>query len=473
MDKIPIAVAFGDGVGPEIMQAVLHILNEAKCPLEYHPVLIGEKAYHKGSITGIEATARDKLKNTRAFLKSPSESYISGEYKNISGVFIKNLGLFTNIRPCISYFPFIKTSHPEMNVLIVKGNLEDLHCKIEYLQSCDTAKADRIITYSYSKKIIQFAFEYAKRCGCKKITCMTKDSILTKTDALFKMVFDEVSKYYPDIINDHYPIDKGIAALVSTPEIFDVLVMPGIYGDISSKILSKTCGSTEICPSINIGEHYALFETVHGPAIDIANKGTANPSALLLSAIQMLNYLNLSDYAKSIYRAFLSTIEQGLHTEDIFNENISKKRLNSENFAEEIIKNLSNKPKTLNESVFFKSELSMQQQITKRKMCKRNLVGVDITIFSDKEIDSFLDKISHMSEANLHLKAIFNRGIEIWPEKPLYSNLCDQYSIRFLNNDLRSISQEVVTKLLQDFNRVELEVLNLEYLYIIDGKAGF
>ncbi len=472
MSKTPIAIAFGDGIGPSIMQAVLHILNEAKCPLEYHSILIGEKAYHQGFTAGIELSAWDKINSTKALLISPSMSP-TPQHENINDTLVKNLGLFANIRPCISYFPFIKTKHPEMDVLVVRENMEDLYCKVEYIQSPDTAKADKIITYSSCKKTIQFAFEYAKKYNHKKVTCMTKDNILTKTDGLFHAVFNEVSNDYPEVIKEHYIIDTGAAELATNPEIFDIIVLPNLYGDILSSILTKMCGSIEICTSVNIGDGYATFGTVHGPEVDIANKDSANPSALLLAAIQMLNYLKLSEYAADIYSAWLSTIEEGLHTEDLFHSEHSKKKLGTEDFAKEVIKRLGKKNTISNKSSFFQNAMFSPGYSETQKSNKRELVGVDITVFSDKGIGDFFDKVSHANEANLHLKTIMNRGIQIWPKNNLKSGLCTQYCLRFLNNDLKAVSQDIITKLLLDFNRVKVEVLSLEYLYLIDNKLGF
>ena len=360
-----------------------------------------------------------------------------------------------------------------MDILVVRESMEDLYCKVEYVQSNDTAKADKIITYSSCKKTIQLAFEYAKKYNHSKVTCMTKDNVLTKTDGFFHAVFNEVSNEYPEVIKEHYIIDIGAAMLATAPELFDIIVLPNFYGDILSGILAKMCGSLEICASINIGDEYATFGTVHGPEFNIANNGSANPSALLLAAIQMLNYLNLSEYAANIYNAWLSTIEEGLHTEDIFQSGYSRKKLTIEDFTKEVSKRLGKKIAFTNKSVFFQNAISVPSYSDQKRSNQRKLVGVDITVFSDIGIGDFFDKVSHTNEANLHLKVIMNRGVQIWPKNNLKSGLCSQYCLRFLNNDLKAISQDIITKLLQDFDRVKIEVLSLEYLYLINNKAGF
>jgi isocitrate dehydrogenase len=471
--NIPITIAFGDGIGPEIMAAVLDILKSAQCPLEYQTITIGEKAYHKGFLNGLDPETFNLIENSKAFLKAPIKTPLGKGYKSLNVTLREKFGLFANVRPTKSYHPIIKNMHPEMDVVIIRENEEDIYCGIEYLQSINTAKAHKIITFENCQRIIQFAFEYAKKHNRKKVTCMTKDNILKKTDGLFHHTFNEIAKYYPDIISEYYLIDIGAALLVDEPETFDIIVVPNLYGDILSDITAKMSSSIGMCGASNIGESSAMFEAIHGCAPDIANKAIANPSGLLQGAISMLNFLNLTKYANIIHNAWLVTIELGFHTKDIFQKENSKKLLNTNDFAKKVIDHLGKKP-TILKSVEYTKDLFFNFESTNNtQKATRFLVGVDIIIFSQKKLETFFAKISHANEASLHLEKIMNKGVQVWPENALKAHLCDQYRLRFLSTDLKTISQDVITKLIQDFNRIEVEILSTEYLYLINNEKGF
>ncbi|MBI3900991.1 MAG: NADP-dependent isocitrate dehydrogenase, partial [Chlamydiia bacterium] len=263
-NKIPIAVAEGDGIGPEIMSATLRVLQAAGAEVEIHPIEVGEKAYRKGFITGMDPKMWDVIRGTKAFLKAPITTPQGGGFKSLNVTIRTTLGLYANVRPCVSYFPFIDTKHPEMDVVIVRENEEDLYIGVEYQQSPDVASAIKLISRAGSEKIIRYAFEYARAYGRKKVTCLMKDNILKKSDGLFHKVFDEIAQQYPDLINDHWIVDIGAAKLADTPEVFDVVVMPNLYGDILSDVAAQIAGSVGLAGSANIGEKGAMFEAIHG-----------------------------------------------------------------------------------------------------------------------------------------------------------------------------------------------------------------
>src|SRR5581483_12020066 len=244
--KIPIAIAYGDGIGPEIMAATLHILREAGAPLELHEVEIGERLYLKGVSSGIEPKSWDTIRKTKAFLKAPITTPQGGGYKSLNVTVRTTLGLYANVRPCVAYAPFVSTKHPGMDVVIVRENEEDLYAGIEYRQTPDVTKSIKLISRPGSEKIVRYAFEYARHHGRKKVTCFIKDNIMKISDGLFHRVFDEIAKEYSDIASDHWIVDIGAARLADTPEIFDVIVMPNLYGDILSDVAAQISGSVGI-----------------------------------------------------------------------------------------------------------------------------------------------------------------------------------------------------------------------------------
>ncbi len=308
-----ITVAKGDGIGPEIMEATLKILAAAGAKLDIEEIEIGEKVYLNGNSSGIDASAWESLRRTRVFLKAPITTPQGGGYKSLNVTIRKVLGLYANVRPCISYHPFVQTKHPIMDVVIVRENEEDLYAGIEHQQTDDVIQCLKLISRPGTEKIIRYAFEYAKAYNRKKVTCFTKDNIMKMTDGLFHKVFNEVGLEYPEIEKEHWIVDIGAAKLADTPEVFDVIVMPNLYGDILSDVAAQITGSVGLGGSANIGDGFAMFEAIHGSAPDIAGKNIANPSGLLLGALQMLVHIGQKEIAERIQNAWLKTLEDGMH----------------------------------------------------------------------------------------------------------------------------------------------------------------
>ncbi|MEK6733795.1 MAG: isocitrate/isopropylmalate family dehydrogenase, partial [Pseudomonadota bacterium] len=217
-----ITVAYGDGIGPEIMDSTLLILKEAKARISIDTIEVGKLMYEHGFSSGISPESWKTIQNNKIILKSPITTPQGGGYKSLNVTMRKMLGLYSNVRPCRSYHPFIATNHPEMDIVIIRENEEDLYAGIEYRQTHNVYQSIKIITRTGSEKIIRFAFEYAIKNNRKKVTCFSKDNIMKFTDGIFHKVFDEIAKEYPDIISEHYIIDIGTARLANKPQAFDV-----------------------------------------------------------------------------------------------------------------------------------------------------------------------------------------------------------------------------------------------------------
>src|SRR5438105_3855374 len=214
----PITVAHGDGIGPEIMAATLHILQEGGASLAIETIDVGEKVYLSGNTTGIAAESWASLRRTKVFLKAPITTPQGGGYKSLNVTTRKMLGLYANIRPCVSYHPFVRTKHPVMDLVVVRENEEDLYAGIEYQTSPEEITAFKLITRPGSEKIVRYAFEYALQFNRKKVTCFTKDNILKMTDGSFRKIYEEIGKEYPQIEQEHWIVDIGAAKLADTPE---------------------------------------------------------------------------------------------------------------------------------------------------------------------------------------------------------------------------------------------------------------
>jgi isocitrate dehydrogenase len=482
MANTPITVAHGDGIGPEIMEATLHILKEAGARLDIETIEIGEKVYLAGNSAGIAPESWDSLRRTKVFLKAPITTPQGGGYSSLNVAVRKTLGLYANIRPCVSYAPYIKTKHPIMDVVIVRENEEDTYAGIEYRQTNQVEECLKLISQPGSEKIVRYAFEYAKRFNRKKITCFIKDNIMKRTDGLFHKIFDEVAKEYPEIESDHWIVDIGAAKMADTPENFDVIVMPNLYGDVLSDVAAQIAGSVGLAGSSNIGENVAMFEAIHGSAPRRAGQNLANPSGLFLGAILMLVHINQPDVAELAHNAWLRTVEDGVHTYDIFKEGVSKEKVGTKEFAQAVVARLGQKPETL-KAVTYKAnvaETDAKPIVTIQPQAKKDLVGVDI--FLDWWKGSFYgvaNELGALVEAvngdGLILQSIGNRGVKVYPNGNPDTFTVDHWRCRFVSDagEGSDVSKANLISLLQRFESAGLDVIKTENLYNFDGAKGY
>lgn len=472
--KIPIAVAHGDGIGPEIMEATLHVLKEAGANLEIHTVDIGEKVYLKGHPTGIEPSTWETIRNTKAFLKAPITTPQGGGFKSLNVTIRTSLGLYANVRPCVAYAPFVETKHPNMDVVIVRENEEDLYSGIEYRQTPNVCESLKIISREGSEKIVRYAFEYALHHKRKKVTCFTKDNIMKFSDGLFHMVFEEIAKEYPSIENEHWIVDIGAAKLADTPNVFDVIVMPNLYGDILSDVAAQIAGSVGLAGSANIGDMGAMFEAIHGSAPRRAGQNVANPSGLLLASVLMLVHLGETEMAARIHNAWLATLEEGIHTYDIFKEKISKVKVGTQEFSQAVVKNLGKKPKMLKPVSYEASPKLTSLAVEYTAKHDRSLVGVDVFIYAKEKAEKFSKKMTAFHHLALELKMISNRGVRIWPEGIPETFCIEQWRCRFMPKEKgKTATLEEILLLQQELVKVGYDIIKTENLYMIDNTPGY
>jgi len=469
-----ITVAKGDGIGPEIMEATLTVLLAAGAKIEIDEVEVGEKVYLAGNTAGIAKESWDIIRKNKIFLKAPITTPQGGGYKSLNVTTRKFLGLYSNVRPCMSLHPFVKTKHPDMDIVIIRENEEDLYAGIEHQQTDEVVQCLKLISRPGCEKIVRYAFEYAKHYGRKKVTCFTKDNIMKQTDGLFHQVFDEIAKEYPQIENEHWIIDIGAAKMADTPEAFDVIVMPNLYGDVLSDVAAQIAGSVGLAGSANIGEECAMFEAIHGSAPRRAGQNMANPSGLLQGAIMMLTHIGQTEIAEKVQNAWLKTIEDGIHTYDIFKEGVSKQKVGTKEFAEAIIANLGNKPRQL-KAVSYQSEGSLNLPKYKRKAAaKKDLVGVDVFVhWNGSSADQLAELVKKMENNTVSLSMITNRGIKVWPDGFSETFCTDHWRCRFKPKDGKSMSYADIVDLLGTAIVQNIDAIKTENLYEFDGKAAF
>jgi isocitrate dehydrogenase len=481
--KVKVAVAMGDGIGSEIMTATLKILEKAGAAIEPEFINLGEKLYLSGHSAGIDKAAWNTIHKNKIILKAPITTPQGGGYKSLNVTLRKSLGLFANIRPVSAMDPFVQTGHPKMDVVIVRENEEDLYAGIEHQQTQDVVQCLKLITRPGSEKIIRYAFEYARAYGRKKVTCMIKDNIMKLTDGLFHQVFKEIALEYPEIKSESQIIDIGAARLASRPELYDVIVTSNLYGDIISDIVAEIAGSVGLAGSANIGREVAMFEAIHGSAPDIAGMNIANPSGLINAAVMMLAHLGQTETADKVKNAWLTAIEEGIHTADIFQEGWSKKKVSCSEFADAIIENLGKSPKSLQASKLSAGSGNINIPFYKRKISKKVLVGVDV--FLDWKGDNPLeigDKLSNTVTGGMKLKMITNRGVKVYPKGSAHTYCTDHWRCRFVDEqvdlgisppDYKEINFENILELMSKLNLSGFDVIKTENLYEFAGKRGF
>jgi isocitrate dehydrogenase len=469
-----ITVAKGDGIGPEIMDATLSILKAAGAQLEIDEIAVGEKVYLAGNSSGISQESWDIIRRNKVFLKSPITTPQGGGYKSLNVSTRKFLGLYANVRPCKSLHPFVTTKHPVMDMVIIRENEEDLYAGIEHQQTDEVVQCLKLISRPGCEKIVRYAFEYAKQQNRKKVTCFTKDNIMKQTDGLFHQVFDEIAKEYPEIENEHWIIDIGAAKLADTPEVFDVIVMGNLYGDILSDVAAQITGSVGLAGSANIGEECAMFEAIHGSAPMIAGQNIANPSGLLQGAIMMLNHIGQTDVAEKVQNAWLKTLEDGTHTFDVYKEGSSKRKVSTDEFAKAVIANLGSKPTLLTPVSYSNSSALNLPKYKRKAAAEKTLAGVDLFVhWAGENPNEIAEKAKKLETESVELTMITNRGIKVWPEGFRETFCTDHWRCRFKPTEGHEITKADIIALLTKAMDENIDTIKTENLYSFNGKPAY
>jgi isocitrate dehydrogenase len=471
-NKTPITVAHGDGIGPEIMNATLQILEAAGAALDIETIEIGEKVYLRGNTAGIDPSSWESLLRTQVFLKAPITTPQGGGFKSLNVTTRKTLGQYANVRPCVSYHPFVDTRHPNMDLVIVRENEEDLYAGIEYQLTPEVTSCIKLISRPGSEKIVRYAFEYARRHNRKKVTVFMKDNIMKMTDGLFHKVFDEIAKEYPDIQNEAWIVDIGAAKMADGPENFDVIVMPNLYGDILSDVAAQIAGSVGLAGSANIGDKCAMFEAIHGSAPRRAGQNLANPSGLLLGAVLMLVHIDQPEVAERVHNAWLRTIEDGVHTYDIFTEGVSTQKVGTKEFAAAVIARVGQKPNRLKAVSYARRPAAKAARAATDLSTAVELKGIDVFVFWPSRDPNTLAAVAgKLAGDGLSLQMIDNRGVKVWPAGRAETFCTDSFRCRFMAEGGTDMAKCIA--LLSRFAQAGIEIAVVQALRTFDGQPGF
>lgn len=473
--KTPITVAYGDGIGPEIMAACLQIMEGAGAALEIEQIDVGERVYLRGNTSGIEPSSWESLLRTKVFYKAPITTPHGGGYKSLNVTTRKTLGQYANVRPCVSYDPFVDTKHPNMDIVVVRENEEDLYAGMEYQLSPEMTSAIKLISRPGTEKIVRYAFEYARRHNRKKVSCFTKDNILKMTDGLFHKIYDEIAAQYPEIQKEHWIVDIGAAKMADTPEAFDVIVMPNLYGDVLSDVAAQIAGSVGLAGSANIGDNCSMFEAMHGSAPRRAGQNLANPSGLLLGGVLMLVHINQPDVAERVHNAWLRTIEDGIHTYDVFAGGVSKEKVGTKEFACAVVARLGQKPNILKAVSYAKApSLPAGGDVTSPPSVNMEIIGIDVIVhWPSRKPQDLAALVSQQQGSGLKLQMIDNRGVIVWPA-PLAAaeTFCtDSFRCRFFSDGAADRGKMI--DLVKRISDSGVDVVMTATLRNYDGREGY
>lgn len=306
----------GDGIGPEVIDSAVRIINSFNLPIEWDLFNAGKEYFEKTGAL-LQDGLLENIAQNKIVLKGPTETPVGSGFRSINVLLRKEFETFANVRP-VKSIDGVETRYKNLDLVIVRENTEDLYSGIEYMASKDVAQSIKLISRDASERICKYAFELAKNDGRKKVTVVHKANIMKLTDGLFLDSFRKISKSYPDIIADEKIVDNMCMQLVINPNQFDVIVAPNLYGDIISDLCSGLVGGLGLAPSANIGDEVQIYEAVHGSAPDIAGQDISNPTAVILSAAMMLSDMGYKKEAASIKTAVLKTLsDSNFHTRDL------------------------------------------------------------------------------------------------------------------------------------------------------------
>ena len=475
-----IAVANGDGIGPEIMEAVIGVFKAAELPLEYQFVDMGKWVFDKGFSNGMTPEAKATIEQLGILFKGPMETPKGKGVKSVNVTARKTWNTYANERhfqTLSGVNTVFSKAGVNVDLTIVRENIEDTYGGVEHMLTQDVAVARRFITRGGSEQVIRYAFEMAQKKGAKRITCGHKANIMKLTDGLFLEVFNEIAKEYKDIKADDVIVDDLCMKLVSRPDLFDVIVLTNLQGDIVSDLCAGLVGGLGFAPSSNIGDHISIFEAVHGTAPDIAGKNIANPTSLLLSGLNMLRHLGLMSKAAMIENALLYTLESGVHTGDFGDKSIPS--LNTTQFAQAIIDNFGKQPKvntkpSLNDFEFVptNSKITTNPMLLGKQKEEHTIAGADFFIESELQADAIAEIATKHETADLKLLIISNRGTQVWPTGSVYTNLVNQFRLRFEAGENASISQQDVISLYSTLSK-DFQISSVEVLNMWGGKKAY
>ena len=463
----------GDGIGPEVVDSAIAIIQATKVSVEFEKCEAGARVFQKGIATGIPRETIDSIERNKVVLKGPLETPIGYGNRSANVTLRALFETYGNIRP-VRELPGVQTAFTgrALDIVIVRENVEDLYAGIEYMQTPGVAESLKLISREGCEKIVKLAFSYAVAEGRKSVHCATKSNILKLTEGLLQHTFEEIAPQYPQITSKHILIDNAAHQLAMRPEQFDVIVTTNMNGDILSDLTSGLTGGLGFAPSANIGNDVSIFEAVHGSAPDIAGKNKANPTALILSAAMMLRHIGEGKAANDVEQAVLVTLESGVRTSDMMG---TARPATTTEFTQAVISNLGKTSTLSPPKKYTRVDLPPYHPGVNAVPAKgRRLTGLDVYIESTLEPEQLASELEEsMSSLPLRLEMITNRGAIVFPSSGRKVSLVDHYRCRFVLRDgVERLGDEEILSLLATVGRSH-RWMHVEKLQEFDGEAAF
>ena len=473
MDRKLVTLIPGDGIGPEVVDSARSIIAATGAPIDWEERRAGASVFLEGLASGVPDDTIESIRKTRVVLKGPLETPVGFGEKSANVTLRKLFETYGNIRPARE-LPGIETPYAGRNVdlVVVRENVEDLYAGIEHMQTPGVAQCLKLISVKGSEKIARFAFEFARSEYRGSVACATKANIMKFTEGTLKRVFERVAPDYPEIESWHVIVDNCAHQLVKKPEQYDVIVTTNMNGDILSDLSSALVGGLGFAPSANIGNEIAIFEAVHGSAPKYAGKDVINPTAVILSAVMMLRYLEMFDEAEAIEHAVLVTLESGILTGDVLGYD---RGTPTSAYRDAIIGNLGKR--TENWTVRDHRPLQLPKLDPAPDYVKptsRAVVGLDVFVespLSAAELGASLMELT--SDTRLSLKMISSRGTKVFPPTGAITDTLDHWRCRFIiKENPGDLPDEDVHQLLARISRRHLW-MHTEKLQEFDDELGF
>jgi isocitrate dehydrogenase len=471
--KRKITVLPGDGIGPEVVESALAIVTATGAAVEFEKCEAGAKAFQKGIVTGVPKETIESIERTRVVLKGPLETPI-GHGNRSANVTLRTLfETYGNIRP-VRELPGVQTAFTGRNldIVIVRENIEDLYAGIEYMQTPGVAEGLKLISREGCEKIVKLAFAFCIAEERKAVHCATKANIMKLTEGLLQRTFEEFAPRYPSIVSKHILIDNCAHQLAMRPEQFDVIVTTNMNGDILSDLTSGLTGGLGFAPSANIGNDVSIFEAVHGSAPDIAGKNKANPTAVVLSAAMMLRHIGEVKAANDVEQGVLVALESGIRTSDMIGV---KNPASTTEFTQAVITSLGKRSKVSPPRNYKKVELPPTKSgVSVVSATKRRVSGVDVYIETELEPTALAASLERSTKSSpVKLQMITNRGAMVFPSNGRSISLVDHFRCRFVLNDgAASLGDAEVLSLLQVIGG-QHRWMHVEKLQEFDGDPAF
>jgi len=474
--NIPVTIAYGDGIGPEVMEATLFILQESGAPIHCEVIELGARMYERGHTSGVTSDGWESLMRTRTLLKGPMlPPPEHPRNKDFDIVLAKSLGLYARITPIRSFAPAVVSKHPNTKLVIIQDNEEGFTGSIEHRQSDDVYQAMRMCSQSGIDKLFHHGLRYAHLHEHSLVHCVLPNTLLPLSRQLMQTHFKHLAKDYDDLTPQITTLPEMAAMLLREPDEPEVILCDYTSGEVLTALAAESCQAATMTSSACIGEHYAMFEPLHGALPDEAEQESANPSGMIAAAIQMLEHLELPESATLIHNAWLKTLEDGKHPKAIFHPPISVEQVSTREFAEAIVANFGKSPRGLEAVQYLRQEKHKRPKNKKEEPIEKELLGVDFFIHHPSGDPNLVgDKVDQITADGTKLRMIANRGLKVWPNPVRDMTYTDLWICRFMaHNDKHQLTQDHIVHLLQNAQEAGLDVVKTENLYTFNGELGY